>query len=138
MAFRELIVNNFWWKFTALLLAVASWLGFHTREGRPPLLPDSFRTMHTRYLVAHPITISKPASDPREFRVTPSHVDITLSGEEKVLRNLADSEVRATVDISDLTEFTNTVKIRVFVPPQGGIKLERLSPDRVQVELLKQ
>ena len=93
--------------------------------------------MHTRHLIAHPVTISKPATDTREFKVTPSTVDITLSGEEKTLRALSSSEVRATVEITDMTDLTNTVKIRLFVPPEGGIELERLTPERVQVELLK-
>ena len=119
----------------ALVLAVLAWFGFQPRDGRTTLLPGT--SMHTRHLIAHPVTISKPATDTREFKVTPSTVDITLSGEEKTLRALSSSEVRATVEITDMTDLTNTVKIRLFVPPEGGIELERLTPERVQVELLK-
>ena len=134
---REIILNNFWWKTTALGLAIVVWLALKPQEGRP-LLPDAFRATHTRYLVSHPITLSKPATDLREFKVTPETVDITLVGDPKVLKDLDMREIRATVDIRDLRPDTNTVRIHVFVPPEGGIKLERLTPDRVQVELLKQ
>jgi len=131
---RDIILNNFWWKVTALALAIVVRFALRPEDGQP-LLP---RTMHTRYLVSHPITLSKPATDLREFKVTPENVDITLSGDAKVLKDLDDREVRATVDIRDLEPGTNSVRIHLFVPPEGGIKLERLTPDRVQVELLKQ
>ena len=123
---------------TALCLAVLAWYGFQPRGARPYLLPDSFRTDYTRLMISHPITITKPATDRREFKVTPSEVDITLSGEEKVLRQLSSREVQATVQIIEYNAETNSLEIHVYVPPRGGIKLERLSPDRVQVEVIKQ
>ena len=135
---RNLVTNNFLWKITALCLAVLAWYGFQPRGARPYLLPESFRTDYTRLMIAHPITITKPATDTREFKVTPSEVDITLSGDEKVLRKLSSSEVRATVEIIEYKAETNSLEIHVYVPPRGGIKLERLSPDRVQVEVIKQ
>jgi hypothetical protein len=96
------------------------------------------RTDYTRLMIAHPVTITKPATDTREFKVMPSEVDITLSGEEEVLRDLASREVRATVEILEFKSETNSLPIHVYVPPRGGIKLERLTPERVQVEVLKQ
>jgi hypothetical protein len=137
MNFRDLILNNFWWKLTALALAIIVRLALHPQDGQP-LLPESMRPMHTRYLVAHPIILSKPATDLREFKVMPETVDITLSGDSKFLKNLDDREVRATVDVRDISPDTNTVRIHVFVPPEGGIRLERMTPERVQVEVLKQ
>src|SRR5688572_15750546 len=104
---------------------------------RPKLIPE-WGPYFTRHLISHPVTISKPATDTREFKVTPSEVDITLSGEEKVLRDLSASEVRAEILMAEYKGETNTMKIQVFVPPRGGIKLERLTPETVQVELIKQ
>ena len=135
---RDVILNNFWWKMTALCLAVLAWFGFQPRENLPYLLPESFRTEHTRVMIAHPVTITKPATDTREFRVSPSEIEITLKGEEKTLRDLASGEVRTTVEISELTGTNEMLKIHVYVPPRGGIKLDRLVPDRVQVEVIKQ
>ena len=134
---REFVVNNFWWKLTALCLAVLAWFGFQPRENLPQLFPHG-RTDYTRLMIAHPITITKPATDTREFKVTPSEVDITLSGKEEVLRDLASSEVRATVEIAEFKNDTNSLRIHVYVPPRGGIQLEHLSPERVQVEVLKE
>ncbi len=136
---RELILNNFLWKVTAFLLAVVAWLGFQPKDKRPNLFPDTYalRTHYTRYLVSHPVTITKPATDTREFKVTPAFVDITLNGDEKVLSEIWAGDLRATVDVTEFKGGTNTVPLR-FVPPEGtGIKLERMVPDRVQVEVLK-
>jgi hypothetical protein len=134
---REMLVNNFWWKVTALCLAVLAWYGFQPREMRPYLFPQG-RTDYTRLMIAHPVTITKPATDTREFKVTPSEVDITLSGEEKVLRALPSSEVRATVEIVEFRNGTNSLRIHVYVPPRGGIELAGITPERVQVEVIKE
>ena len=131
---RDIILNNFSWKLTALLLAILAWFTFQPAEMRTNLLRGREAG---RYLIAHPVTVSKPATDAREFKVTPSEVDITLSGEEKVLRDLSPNEVRAEVLISEYKGDTNSLLIHVFVPG-NGIKLERLSPERVQVEVLKE
>jgi YbbR domain-containing protein len=131
---RDVILNNFLWKMIALCLGVLAWFGFQTREMRPYLLP---RTEHTRVMIAHPVTISKPATDTREFKVTPAEVEITIKGDEKTLKALSSSEVRATVEISEFREGTNSLEIHVYVPPRG-VELVRLVPDRVQVEVIKQ
>jgi hypothetical protein len=133
---RDVILNNFSWKLTALLLAVLAWFTFQPTETRPNLLRGPLNDGY-RYLIAHPVTISKPATDTREFKVSPSEVDIVLKGSEKVLRTLNVSEVRPEVLISEYTGETNMLGIHV-VPLRGGIEIERLSPDRVQVEVLKQ
>jgi YbbR domain-containing protein len=135
---RHLILNNFWWKVTALLLAILVWVNFQPRDKRWNPFPETFGRFYTRYLVAHPVSISKAATDTREFKVTPSEVDITLSGEEKVLRQLKSSQVRATVDVADLKGKSNVVEITPPIfPPGGGIHVERITPDHVQVEVLK-
>jgi len=139
---RELIADNFWWKMTALLLAVLAWFGFSPKQNRQMLLPGTMRPHFTRYLVAHPVTITKNAADAREFKVAPAAVDITLSGDEKVLRALSDSEVRATVEVSKVKENGEAAPISLpivlFLPPESGIKLERMTPERVQVEQIKE
>ena len=88
-------------------------------------------------MIAHPVTIAKPATDTREFKVTPAEVEITIRGPEKTLKELNSSEVRATVEISEYKEGTNSLEIHVYVPPRG-VDLVRLVPNRVQVEVIKQ
>jgi YbbR domain-containing protein len=135
---RAILLNNFLWKVTAFLLAVVAWLGFQPKDKRLSLFPETLRAHYTRYLVAHPVTITKPATDSREFKITPSFVDITLSGDEKVLGEIWAGDLRATVDVSEFRDGTNSLPLR-FVPPEGkAIRLERMAPDRVQVEVVKE
>lgn len=133
---REILLNNFLWKLTAFLLAVLAWLGFQPKDKRIELFPDRLRTQYSRYLVAHPVTISKPATDTREFKISPAFVDITLSGNDKI-GEIDLSEFRATVEVAGFKEGSNTLPLR-FVPPEGAkIDSFRLVPDKVQVEVLK-
>lgn len=139
MPFREVILNNFWWKVTALLLAVGAWFGL-SPEKMQWELPTTARQFGTRDLVAHPVTISKRADDNREFRVRPSEVDITISSRNlDSLRDLDGQEIRATVN---LTEYTNqaTVPITVYVPEKEkrGLELVKLFPETVKVEVVKE
>lgn len=132
---RELLLNNFRWKLIALLLAMLAWHGFQPRENRPQLLPNSLRPYFTRQLISHPVTISKQATDLREFKVTPSVVDITVSGEERDLRDLSDLEIRPTAHVGDLAVGTNSVLIQVPLPAGKAVQVERIVPERVQVEV---
>ncbi len=68
----------------------------------------------------------------------PSVVDITLTGDEKILRSLKGSELRVTVDVAESKGKTNVLPIVPTFPKDGGITVERLTPDHVQVELLKE
>lgn len=135
MGKRELILNNFWWKVTALLIAIAIRVGFHTKE-ESQLFSTNFRfPFSTRELVSHPITITKPASDNREFRVTPSEVDITLSGDLQKLKKLDPGKVRATVDLTGYKTTNGTAAVTVTAPPE--FKIERTVPDEVSVSTVK-
>lgn len=134
MAKRDVILNNFWWKITALFLAVAAWIGFKSRTGIQ-LFPE-MPTSHSRILVSHPISITKPANDAREVKVQPTTVDITLTGELDALRDLDTREVRATVEIMDMRGETNMLPVKVFLPPQvKNARVEKWVPDTVLVEL---
>jgi hypothetical protein len=136
---RETLLNNFWWKITAFLLAVLAWLGFQPKDKKlDDLFPGHLRADYTRYFVSHPVTITKPATDLREFRVTPSFVEIVLSGDEKELDQIWAGDLRATVDVAEFRGGTNNLKLR-FVPPEGKkVRTWEIRPERVQVEVLKE
>jgi hypothetical protein len=136
MLTRDLILNNFWWKVTALLIAIAIRIGFHTQEEInlfSSTLPFPF---HTRELVSHPISITKGASDLREFHVSPSAVDITISGDPKKLRELDTRKIRATVDLSDFKGTNGVARIVVTTP--SDFKVEDATPPEVNVTTVKE
>lgn len=140
MGLRTLVTNNFWWKVAALLLAAGVWFGL-TPERYPITLTTPGIGYATRELVQHPITITKEAADAREFKVTPSVVDITISSrDEEVLRKLDGREVLPRVDLRNFDTNTTNVPITVVIPEmeKRGLRLERLVPEKVQVELVKE
>lgn len=138
MGLRNLVTNNFWWKVAALLLAVGAWAGLSPDE-YPIMIRPSGTSIATRELVSHPITITKEASDTREFKVSPSEVDITISSrDEKVLRELDGRDILPRIDLRNFGTNATNVEITVIIPEmeKKGLKLERLQPERVQVELV--
>ena len=137
MAKRDLIFNNFWWKLTALMLAFASWIGVKTLDSDRLLIMPDVGAFSSRELVSHPITITKPATDQREYLIQPTTVDITLIGDLKALRSLDTREVRATVEVADLRGETNTLPIKVLLPQLEGVRMEKYGPQKAQVEVIK-
>ncbi len=135
MPFREIIVHNFWWKVSAFVIAVGAYVGLKSRSGDLPEF-TARPGYATRLLVAHPIAVTKPATDTREFTVDPPQVDITVSGDSEILRKLRSREVRATVDLSDFRPGSNNVPVHVLIPDENRIKLQRVVPETVQVELI--
>ena len=136
---RELLLNNFWWKVTALLLAVGAWLGL-SQEQYKLITPTTTVVPSTRELVQHPITIIKEAADTREFKVTPSEVDITISSRNlEDLRELDGRDVSPRVDLREWDTNATTAEVVVVIPEmkERGLELLKLVPDRVQVELVK-
>lgn len=135
MAKRDIIFNNFWWKATALLLAVVVWITFHSGEYSKFRLPEGAGgTSFTRTLMSHPVTVQTSATDPRDFKVTPSVVDIVLSGDPAQLKT-CETNVQAVVDLRNLKTNRSEVKIRVELPPKT--RLERIFPEVAHVELAK-
>ena len=135
-----MVTNNFWWKVAALVLAVGVWFGL-TPENYQLTLPTPGVAYATRELVQHPITITKEAADAREFKVTPSTVDITISSrDEEALRELDGREILPRVDLRNFGTNMTNVPITVVIPEmeKRGLELEDLSPETVQVELVKE
>jgi hypothetical protein len=54
------------------------------------------------------------------------------------LRDLRSSQVRMVVDVTDFKGKTNVLPIEPSFPKEGGIRVERITPDHVQVELVKE
>ncbi|MEK7685064.1 MAG: hypothetical protein AAB466_06555 [Verrucomicrobiota bacterium] len=132
MVWRDFILNNIWWKITALFLAVVVWVTFHSSDELQSLVSLT----SSRSFVRHPVTVMKAANDVRNFRLAPDEVDITVSGEVSLIRSLAGSDLHAFVDLTRIkTNKVNSAKVQVYRP--RGVRLERVVPDAVRLELIK-
>ena len=50
---------------------------------------------------------------------------------------LSDADIQTFVDLGDVDERTDKVRIRVFVPGSRGVKLESITPEEAAVEVLQ-
>ena len=50
---------------------------------------------------------------------------------------LTDADIQTFVDMSDVDDRTDTVRIRVFVPGARGVRLESINPQEATVEILE-
>ena len=132
MSWREVLFNNLIWKLTAFILACVVWITFHSGEGIDfRFQRDLSNLLSTRDFVGHPITIMKPASDPRNFKLEPAEVDITVSGDFAVLKKLTRTNIQAYVDLSNIDN--NAATAQVQVQPPRGVRLEKIDPPEVNL-----
>jgi hypothetical protein len=128
MAKRDLILHNFWWKVTSMLLAIIVWfVVYDTSPGAAPMSPARFPK--------HPLAIMRDSTDKRAIRITPTEVDVVVSTPIVARAVLTDADIQTFVDLSEVDPKTKTAPIRVYVP--RGVRLEQILPDRALVEVIE-
>jgi len=131
MALRDWITKDFGWKLASLLLAVAIWLTVHKIYEEPKL---SVRTAAGSTVTFDnlPVLIVSAAADVHDFRVAPTTVKVTVSGPAGIMAHLQASEVRPTVDLTDIESARDLHRfVDVAAPP--GVTLISVEPSRVAV-----
>jgi YbbR domain-containing protein len=129
MAKRDLILHNFWWKVTSLLLAVIVWIVVHGTDQTN----DIYRA--PRHFPGHVLSVMRDTNDKRKIRVTPTEVDIIVTAPITEATRLTDSDIQTFVDLSDVDERHTKARIRVYVP--RGVQLESITPDEATVEIIE-
>jgi YbbR domain-containing protein len=127
---RNLVVKDFWLKLFAFALAILIWLTVKFSIRGEGMFPSSFFG-HAPDEIVMVIPVHVPASDPSAFVVQPPEVQITLHGDPKLLKSLADDDVQAQVDIPNAESAEGVRQVRIILPQ--GIAYTRLSRDVVDV-----
>src|SRR5687768_9736590 len=117
MARRDYILHNFWWKVTSVLLAIIVWMVVNGTTGAGDALPRDRRTFRN-----HTLSLMRESTDKRPIRITPSEVEVVVSAPIGEATRLRESDIQTFVDMSDVDERTDTVRIRVFVPAARGVR----------------
>ncbi len=129
---RNLVLHDLGLKLFALALALLIWatVQFAIRKeivGIGPTGPQVMRTFQSL-----PVVVMSAAADVRAFRVAPASVKVTIRGEREIVEQLAEKELRVTVDLTDVTAAHELRKhVNVATPP--GITLVRVSPPDVDI-----
>jgi hypothetical protein len=113
MPLRDLVLYNFRWKLTALMLAMLLW----------------FSVKFTIYKGSHqilrglPVLILKGADDPRTFRIEPAQVDVVL----RATKELRKEDVEVYVNLSTLPMDMDTAFRQILVRGAEDFRVEPLS-----------
>jgi YbbR domain-containing protein len=78
-----------------------------------------------------PVVVMSSASDARNFKVSPSAVEVTVRGDAKTLANLQSKDIRAIVDLTGIEAARALKRIEVSTP--AGVTHVRVVPEEVQV-----
>ena len=128
---RNLLLKDLGWKLFSLFLAVVIWLTVN-------------RILHESYTAADsgggstltygslPVLIVAAAQDVHLYRVAPDTVSVTVSGSPDTIAVLQANQIRATVDLTDITSASDLKRrVEVSVPP--GVTLVNVEPPKVGV-----
>ena len=131
---KGLVLNNFWWKLAAVVLAGLIWVT--TKRVMPP--SSAPRTVATilkeRYVTRTlPIVLMSVANDTGGFVVTPSEVEVTVTGSEDALKELGPANIKVFVDLVDVKVAKGLLK-KVQVSTPSGVTLVSVKPEEVNVE----
>ena len=127
---RNLVVKDFWLKLFALALAILIWLTVKFSIRGEGSFSSAFFG-HSSDEIVMVIPVHVPAADPSAYVVQPPEVQITLHGDPKLLKSLADDDVQAQVDIPNAESAEGVREVRIILPQ--GISYTRLSRDVVDV-----
>ena len=137
MAKRDLVLHNFGWKVLSLFLAALMWMAISTAvlkdEQRAWTLQESPVESMRRFAV--PITLLTRADTGSQFTVTPSVVEVAVSGKAADLERLQVRQIAAFVDVTTATEeklFRRDV--RAQAPPE--FRIQSVTPAAASVERL--
>lgn len=136
MRIRDLILNNFWWKFISLVLASMIWFTIFAMQRNLRIgQPDPANAM-VRTFVKHPITVMRTAADVRSFRVVPSEVDVTVSGPAAIVQSLTDREVEVYINLTDVLDAEGLIKkVQIFTPQ--SVNVIEVRPPDVRIERVR-
>jgi hypothetical protein len=126
---RDLLFKDYGWKLFSLLLAAFIWYTVHKLIEEPGVAGGGANTVTYGDL---PVLIVATAADAHLYHINPDKVSVTVSGPADTMSKLEESQIRATVDLSDLGSAKDLDQpVEVSVPP--GVELISIIPAKVIV-----
>jgi len=133
MSARDVILHNFWLKLLSLALASLIWVGvrYQIQSEYPFTAARASHPVFKQTLKVRVSTITP--GDGRGFRILPREVQVTVLGEESVLRKLAPTNLMVYIDLTDFSSRTPApVELRAHAPPD--VIVGDIQPAEVTVE----
>jgi YbbR domain-containing protein len=133
---KRLFLYDLLLKLFSLALAILIWLtiSFAIRKESPSIAPFVARPVQQASFVL-PVMVLSSATDPRNLRIEPKQVEVTLEGDARIIRVLDQKELRAVVDLSGIEAARDLVK-RIEISKPAGLTEVRVLPQEVKVIIL--
>jgi YbbR domain-containing protein len=130
---RDRITIDFAWKLFSVILAVVLWLTVHNIYEEPKNAFASAAGDRVTYDNL-PVFIVSRVADVGDFRVVPGAISVTVSGPPDIMATLQANQIRAVVDLTDITS-ARDLRLRVDVSTPPGVTLLSVDPSKVGVIL---
>ena len=130
MPLRDLILNNFRWKLTALILAVTVWFIIYRAAPGDLLTISDWGKDERRVQV--PVQILRAPEDARTFHLKPQMVEVRMRGDATVLKTLGENGITAYVNLTEVQNVDQPAKVYVHAP--DGIDVLGVVPIGVNLE----
>lgn len=135
MPWKDLIFHNFGWKVLSFLLAVQIWYNIHSGiEENVTLKRNIASTVGSGLFARIRVQVLEPPGSTGAYKLNPSTVDITLTGDFDLLQKLGARDVMAFIQTTGSSDETNAFSAQVQVLPPPGMSVKLVVPQNVSVE----
>jgi len=133
--FKDLFLRDWLLKLFSLTLAVLTWLAVSFSLQRSVVSVPGAKNTSERTYYELPVTILSRSGLVPGIEVSPKELDITVRGDEEVLKSLSGKSIKVIVDLSDMaTNAVQRLPVEVITPP--GITQVKIDPDNF-VEVIR-
>lgn len=116
MAFRSIIMNQFWLKLFSVILATLIWL---TVKGN--LTTASFE--ENRTFLSRPIQVLSDTAEHGPIVVNPSTASVTVRGPASLVREFTEQDIHVFVRMADRHQFAGELPVHVHLPAGASVAL---------------
>jgi len=128
---HDLFTKDLGWKLFSLLLAAGIWLAVHRRLPQAGGEANAGNTSKVTYGDL-PVQIVSAKADVRDFRVAPATVKVEVIGPSDLMDKLQESQIRASVNLTDMPPDADLHQL-VDVAPPAGVTVVSVEPARVAI-----
>lgn len=132
---RGLVFHDLLLKLFSLALAVLIWFTITEVQKESSPLPRLTMNADVRTFSGLPVLVVCSADDVRNFKITPSEVELTVQGDGRILNKLSNKDFRVTVDLTGIESVSGPLRKRVDVSTPAGVTHARPEPAEVQIRV---
>jgi YbbR domain-containing protein len=132
---REFVLHDFLLKVFSLALAILIWFTVTEVQKESSPLPRLTMNADVRTFSSLPVLVVCSAEEVRNFKITPSEVELTVQGDARILNKLSNKDFRVTVDLTGIEAVGGSLRKRVDVSTPAGVSHARSEPLEVQIRV---